>query len=795
MLLRLDGGVSKRQVENQNSSVGPHLTPREKKAPRVTSPKNQAGGVGAVWSSVQHSYAQMGLIRSTRSLLKVNQTDGFDCPGCAWPDPDDRRAMTEFCENGAKAVAEEATLRQVDADFFRRWSVKQLSQQSDYWLSQQGRITQPMYLPPGQSYYQPIDWDQALGLVAKHLNALSSPHEALFYTSGRTSNEAAFLYQLLVRLYGTNNLPDCSNLCHESSGVALKESIGIGKGTVKLNDFTQADVIIVMGQNPGTNHPRMLSTLQAAVRAGSKVMSVNPLFEPGTRRFSHPQEAKTWMGAGSTDLTQLHVPVRINGDVALLKGWMKWILEKAPETLDRTFIQQKTSGFEAFCQDLEQESWQNIYDESGLSAEQIEESARWVAQSKATIVCWAMGLTQHVNAVANIQCIVNLLLMGGHFGRAGAGVCPVRGHSNVQGDRTMGIWERPEESFLQALEKEFNFQTPRQEGHAVVSAIEAMAKGDAKVLVAMGGNFLSASPDTDYTARALQNCHLTAHISTKLNRSHLITGEEALILPCLGRSDRDVQEGGEQFVTVENSMGIVHASRGNLKPASSHWKSEVAIVCELAEKLAAGFSTSGPETSQSRSPWPPLSWKAWQGDYSLIRDRIAKVIPGFADYNERIKNPSGFYLPNPIRDEQRFTTASAKALFKVHAIPPSELEAGQYLLMTIRSHDQYNTTVYGLDDRYRGIYGGRRVLLINAQDRQTAGFSVGQWVDIQSHFKGETRRADGFCLVDYDIPRGCLAAYFPETNGLVPIGQKAWGSHTPASKSLRVSLSESDSLA
>ena len=709
-------------------------------------------------------------------MLAINQKDGFDCPGCAWPEPDGERSHAEFCENGAKAVAEEATTKRVTPEFFRQWSVEELSKQSDFWLGKRGRLTHPMLLRAQAPHYEPISWDEAFTLIATELNALASPDDAIFYTSGRTSNEAAFLYQLFVRQFGTNNLPDCSNMCHESSGSALTETIGIGKGTVTLDDFDLADLVFVIGQNPGTNHPRMLTALQKAKRRGCKIVHVNPLPEVGTTRFKHPQDIFGMLGKG-TELADLFLQVRINGDVALLKGIMKELLEEEERTpgqvLDQEFIKEQTAGFESFSDALRRVRWDEIVEQSGINREQIREAASMMIRSCRTICCWAMGLTQHKNAVANIQEIVNLLLLRGQIGKPGAGVCPVRGHSNVQGDRTMGIWERPTEAFLASLSKEFNFEPPREHGLDTVEAIKAMHEEPGKIFFALGGNFLSATPDTEFTAQALKRCRLTVHVSTKLNRAHLITGEQALILPCLGRTELDAQATGAQFVSVENSMGVVQSSRGTLEPASAHLLSEPAIVARLAA------ATLG---ERSR-----VDWLALAGNYDLIRAGIERVIPGFDDYNRRVREPGGFYLPNLAR-ERRFMTATGKANFTVHALPRHNLRPGQFLMMTMRSHDQFNTTIYGLDDRYRGIYQGRRVVFLNPQDIAEANLTEGQLVDLPSHFEDEERTAPRFVVIPYSIPTGCAATYFPEANVLVPLRSVAEKSNTPASKSVVISL-------
>lgn len=740
-----------------------------------------AGGLPAVGAALGVAWEQMGTLRSLRTLYRVNQVGGFDCPGCAWPEPEQRKAA-EFCENGAKAVAEEATLRRIGHEFFETHSLEELSRESDHFLSQQGRLTEPLVLRPGATHYAPITWDEAFELLSSNLRALPSPDQAVFYTSGRTSNEAAFLYQLLVRRFGTNNLPDCSNLCHESSGVALGETLGAGKGSVLLADFEKADCVLLIGQNPGTNHPRMLSTLKDVARRGCPIIAVNPLKEAGLLAFQDPQELRGLLGA-RTALATHFLQVRVGGDIALLKGLMKALLEldrkSGGEVFDHEFLREHTNGYAAFVADLDAESWDEIVLGSGIERAEIEPIAEVLARSKRLICCWAMGLTQHKHAVANIQEIVNLLLLGGHVGREGAGACPVRGHSNVQGDRTMGIWECPTPAFLQALKSEFGFEPPARPGYAVVHAIDAMLDGKVGVFFGMGGNFLSAAPDTVRTAAALRRCAVTAHVSTKLNRSHLITGQTALILPCLGRTERDVQASGEQFVSVEDSMGVVHATRGRLKPAAPGLKSEVAIVCRLAERLFEGSS-------------PALDWQSFTANYDLIRERIARTIPGFEDMNRRIREPNGFVLPHAVRDERRFRTASGKAELTVHSIPRFELAPGEFLLTSVRSHDQFNTTIYGLDDRYRGIKGGRHVVFIRKDERAALGFEAGAKVDV-IHVRGsETRRAAGFRLVDYDLPQRCLAAYFPETNVLVPLESHADKSHTPTSKSLVVRLEAHD---
>jgi molybdopterin-dependent oxidoreductase alpha subunit len=762
--------------ENKSSQPGAQ-PPEERSLIQIKPMSKVAGGIPAIIATTKTAWSEMGVVRGVRTLLKLNQKTGFDCPGCAWPEPDSERSHAEFCENGAKHVADEATTKRVTPEFFREWRVADLAEQSDHWLGKQGRITHPMVLRRGGTKYEAISWDDAFALIAAELKSLADPDEAIFYTSGRTSNEAAFLYQLFVRLFGTNNLPDCSNMCHESSGSALRETIGAGKGTVTLDDFDLAQAIFVIGQNPGTNHPRMLTALQKAKANGCKLVHINPLPEVGMTRFKHPQDVFGWLGKG-TSLADLFLQVRINGDVALLQGIIKAIFEEEEqhhpgEVLDHEFITTYTEGFKEFALAINNVSWDEIIAQCGVSRSQIEEAARIFIDSERTIFCWAMGLTQHKNAVANIQEIVNLMLCRGQIGKPGAGLCPVRGHSNVQGDRTMGIWERPPDSFLDKLGIEFSFEPPRRHGYDTVKAISAMHAGKARVFFALGGNFLSATPDTEYTAEALRRCTLTVQVSTKLNRAHLITGEQALILPCLGRTEIDLQSSGPQFVTTENSMAVVQASRGFLKPASRDLLSEPAIVARLA------IATLG--------TGPNVNWEALIADYNLIRDHIERVVPGFDDYNIRALQPGGFYLPSPPHN-RIFNTPGGHAVFTVHHLPHHDLKPDQYLMTTIRSHDQFNTSIYGLDDRYRGIHNGRRVVFLNPEDIRLAGLSEGQRVDLISHFEGEERVARSFVVVPYSIPRRCAATYFPEANVLVPIGSVADKSNTPASKSVVISI-------
>jgi len=742
-------------------------TAADRNSLRIRSIKAKAAGIPAVTSSLKHGITRMGAIRTIRTLKMVNQEDGFDCPGCAWPDPEHRTTF-EFCENGAKAVADEAMKRKINANFFNKYSVSELSKKSDLWLNKQGRLTQPMILKTDQNNYQPISWNDAFELISKRILSLDNPNRAAFYTSGRTSNEAAFLYQAFVRSLGTNNLPDCSNMCHESSGKGLGATIGTGKGTVLLDDFNSSDLIIVIGQNPGTNHPRMLTALRDSKHNGAKIIHVNPLPEAGLVRFKHPQDYMKGK-LKSTRLADIHLQVKIGGDAALLKGLIKVV--DSQQSTDDEFIKTFTEGYESMIQEVRQTSWKKIVNDSGIDQVTIEKAGKMCAESSATIACWAMGLTQHRNAVSVIQEVVNLLLMGGHIGRPGAGLCPVRGHSNVQGDRTVGIWEAPSKAFLDKLEKGLGFSPPSKHGFDVVNTIRAMRDKKVDVFFCMGGNFLSATPDTDVTSKALNNVGLTVQVSTKLNRSHLVTGDTALILPCLGRTEIDIQGDKKQFVTVENSMGIVHRSQGGLKPSSKLLRSEPWIVSQLATKC-------GLET---------LDWQSLVSNYDNIRDLMSRSLNGFENYNKRVREPSGFTLPNPPRDSRTFNTASGLAQFTTHNLPDVSVGEGNYVMMTIRSHDQYNTTIYDLHDRYRGIHGNRRVILMNEKDMAKQGWKKKQQVTLVSHYDGTERIAKSWSLVPYDIPVGNVATYFPESNCLVPLDSTAEISNTPTSKWIEVS--------
>ncbi|NYH24540.1 FdhF/YdeP family oxidoreductase [Paraburkholderia bryophila] len=726
-----------------------------------------------------------------RTLLKQNQPNGFDCPGCAWPDRE-HASTFEFCENGVKAVAAEATSKRVTPAFFEEHTVEALMAQSDFELEQHGRLTDPLVYDALRDRYVPIGWNEAFDLIARHLNALDHPDDAAFYTSGRASNEAAFLYQLFVRMYGTNNFPDCSNMCHEATSRGLPGTVGVGKGTVTLDDFEHADTLLIFGQNPATNHPRMLGELRECAKRGATIVSINPLKERGLERFASPQHPVEMLTMGSTRISSVFIRPKVGGDFALIKGVAKRVIELDDEAqasglervLDLDFLAQHTVGFDAFADDLRAESWDTIVAEAGVPFDEVLKLADIYVKGRAVISTWGMGLTQHKNSVPTIQLLSNLMMMRGNIGRRGAGLCPVRGHSNVQGDRTVGIEERPTDAFLDRLGEVYDFEPPREHGLDVVNTIQAMLDGKVKVFIGLGGNFSIATPDTPRTWEAMRSCALTVHITTKLNRSHLIHGRDALILPTLGRTEIDLQNGVAQGVSVEDSMSMVHISYGMNKPASENLLSEIAIVARMAR------ATLGSEK---------VDWLAQTADYALIRDGIAQVIEGFHDYNERLKTPGGFHLGVASR-ERIWKTPSGKAQFLVHAIAvdtPIHQARKQYgerlmTLMTTRSHDQYNTTIYGLDDRYRGVYGQRRVLFAHKDDIAMLGFVVGQRVDITSVWAdGIERHADGFLLVEYDIPRGCLGAYYPETNPLVPLSSVADGAGTPTSKSIPVLLKAS----
>ncbi len=749
------------------------LTPERLTGLKIKKPVEIAGGIPALRYSLKHVAEYMHAGEGLETLAKLNQKGGFDCPGCAWPDPDGSRTpMAEYCENGVKAIAEEATKRRIGADFFAEHPVHELGTWTDYELGKSGRIAQPMYLRPGAKNYTPITWAEAIGLMSEKLRSID-PDEAVFYTSGRTSNEAAFLYQLFARQLGTNNLPDCSNMCHESTSKALAEVLGLGKGSVTLEDIHEADLIICMGQNPGTNHPRMLSALEKMKENGGRMISVNPLPETGLMRFVNPQRPLKIVTRG-TDLTDLFLQVKINEDQSLLRAWLKILYEREKaspgEYFDQEFIRDHTSGYQALVELLDGTDLEACIANTGLTRGEVEESAGLIHGSGRIIICYAMGLTQHENSVDTIKELVNLLLVKGSIGKPGAGICPVRGHSNVQGDRTVGIWDKLKPELAEALRAHYNFEPPTEDGYDVVKTMRAMDEGKVKFFFGMGGNFVSATPDTELTGRGLRKCEMTVHVSTKLNRSHLVHGKEALILPCHGRTEVDLQASGEQFVSCENSMGVVQMSKGVLEVDDMNLMSEVAIVCELARLTLPN----------SRVPWVD-----YRKDYDFIRDAIAACIPGFEQYNLKVRRPAGFYLPNGPRN-RRFDTSTGKAQFSATDLTPHVLEAGEFLLTTIRAHDQYNTTIYGLHDRYRGVHNERRVVLMHADDIASLGGKAEQVVDVKSDYGGTVRWARKFQLVPYSIPRGCVAMYFPEANVLVPSEVTARGSNCPISKSVRV---------
>jgi molybdopterin-dependent oxidoreductase alpha subunit len=749
----------------------------------VSPPKTWATGLPAVAHAVQYSLGQTSPRRTALTLLNLNQGKGIDCPGCAWPDPDPKhRPMNEYCENGAKHVNDEATSRRVTAEFFRQHPVSELDRKSDYWLNQQGRLTEPMVKRSDSDFYEPITWEEALDLVAGELRSLDSPNEALFYTSGRLGNEAAFLLQLFARAFGTNNLPDCSNMCHESSGFAMKETLGTGKGSVSLDDVHNSDLIFVIGQNPGTNHPRMLSALESTKRNGGQVVAVNPLPEAGLMRFKNPQKISGVLGRG-TPIADQFLQIRPGGDLALFKALNLLLLEAedaAPGTvLDHEFIREHTTGFEEFERRARELSWEEVRTATGLTRAEIEQVRDRVLASGSVIACWAMGLTQHKHGVATIREIINFLMLRGNIGKPGAGVCPVRGHSNVQGDRTMGIWEQMPQEFLDSLEREFGFTPPAEHGWDSVDSIRAMLEGRARFFLGVAGNFVRATPDSELTEKAMRQCRLTAHISTKLNRSHTVCGETALILPTLGRSDRDVQDGGEQFVTVEDSMSMVHASRGRLEPASDKLLSEVAILARLARRVL------GEE--------PAIPWEEFEADYGTIRDRIARVVPEFEHFNARVADPAGFALPNPV-NRGEYPTRVGKAIFTCNGFESLETPEGYLVLQSLRSHDQWNTIPYAPNDRYRGIHNARRVVLVNPADLEELGIADGAQVDLVSVWRdGEERRATDFRVVSYPAARGSAASYYPETNVLVPLDSVAESSNTPTSKGVLVRLEPASS--
>ncbi len=743
----------------------------------LTEPEHYAAGVPAVIRSTEHLSLNRSMLRGSHALTVLNHSHGIDCPSCAWPEPDGPRKFFEFCENGAKAIAWETDSRKCGPEFFAQHSVEELSNKDEYWLGQQGRLTHPMVLRAGATHYEPISWDDAFNMVADELKNLVSPDEAIFYTSGRASNESAFLYGVFARHFGTNNMPDCSNMCHESSGSALTESIGIGKGTVTIEDYTNAEVIIMVGHNPATNHPRMLSTLEEAKNKGAKIISVNPLYEAGLLRFKDPQKVVGVLDGG-TKLTDIYLHIRINGDIPLFKGIMKEMLaleEASPgKCFDWKFIQERTAGFDDFLARLRSEDMATLVHESGVSQEQMREVAELLVGRERIITSWCLGLTQQRTAVYAIQELVNINLLRGAIGKPGAGVSPVRGHSNVQGDRTMGVWERPRDEFLDQLKNCFGFEPPRHHGLDVVESIKAMHAGKGKVFIGLCGNFLSAAPDTEYTAEAMRNTRLTVQISIKLNRGHLVTGKQGLILPALGRTEIDEQKSGPQFQTTENSMGVVEMSRGRVKPASPLLMSEPAVLCNIAAR-----------TLGERSK---VDWMTLADDYDRIRDLIARVIPGCDNYNQKVRQKYGFYLPNKPRHGDFSNTHSGKANFTTADLPVHDLEPGQLVATTVRSHDQFNTTIYAWNDVYRGVHNERRVLFMNPQDMRERDLMEGDIINITGHYKGQKRLAKRFIVVPYKLLPGNCAGYFPELNVLLPICSTADKSNQPTAKYIVISV-------
>ncbi|WP_291056827.1 FdhF/YdeP family oxidoreductase [Herbiconiux sp.] len=743
----------------------------------VTDPKHYAVGLPGVLHSMEPALRQLGGRRTLELLTSINQRGGFDCMSCAWPDPDHRKKL-EFCENGAKAVIWEATPVTVPSSFWAEHSVHDLAGKSEYWLGMQGRLTEPVYKPAGEDHYRPVSWDEAFRLVGENLRALESPDQAAFYTSGRASNEAAFAYQLFVRAFGTNNLPDCSNMCHESTGTALSEVIGIGKSTISYDDFEKAELIIVMGQNPGTNHPRMLTALEDAKNAGATIVSVNPLPEAALERYKNPQTVRGVLGHG-TAISDQFLQIRLGGDMALLQAVSKRVLEAeaaAPGTvLDHAFLAEHCLGLSELTAHLAALDETEVLEATGLTSTEIDELAERYIRSNATIITWAMGVTQHRRAVAGIKEIINLLLLRGNIGKPGAGASPVRGHSNVQGDRTMGIWEQMPPAFLDALEREFGRPMPREIGVDAVHGIRAMQRGEIKTWVSLGGNFVGAISDTAAAEAAMRGTGMTVQISTKLNRSHAVTGAEAIILPTLGRTEIDLQASGAQIVSVEDSVCAVHASHGRIPPVAPNLLSEVAIVSRLAR------ATLGEASG--------IDWAGFEADYDVIREHIGRVVPGCEGYNEKIRRQDGFVLPNGPRDSRTFTNAVGKALLTVNRLEPVICPPGRLLLQTLRSHDQFNTTIYSLNDRYRGIKKGRNVVFVHPADLEALGLTDGQAIDVFSEWPGQPdRELRGFRAVAYPTARGCAAAYFPEANVLVPLDSTAEGSNTPVSKAIVVRL-------
>ena len=736
-----------------------------------------AVGVPAILHSMEPALLKMGVARTAKLFTSMNQKDGFDCMSCAWPDPE-HRSIAEFCENGAKAVTWEATPITVPTSFWAEHSIDDLLSRSEYWLGMQGRLVEPVYRPAGADHYEPVSWERAFEIIATKLNGLASPNEAAFYTSGRTANETAFVYQLFVRAFGTNNLPDCSNMCHESTGTALGETIGIGKSTIAYDDFEKSDLVIIMGQNPGTNHPRMLTALEAAKRNGASIVAVNPLPEAGLMRYKNPQKARGIIGSG-TPLADQFLQIRSGGDMALLQAVSKRVLDaeaaKPGTVLDHAFLDEFTLGLDALTEHLSHLDEATVLLATGLTSAEIDELAERYIAADRVIITWAMGLTQHRKSVDTLKDLINLLLLRGNIGKPGAGASPIRGHSNVQGDRTMGVWEQMDDEFLDAIEKEFSFTPPRAHGTDALKAIEGMQRGEVKVWFALGGNLVAAISDTAAAEKAMHGTEMTVQVSTKLNRSHAVIGTEALILPTMGRTEVDLQATGPQFVSVEDSVCAVHGSHGRIAPVAPGLLSEISIITRLA-RAVLGDSV-------------PVDWAGFEGDYDLIRDHISHVVPGFEKFNVQVRYKGGFILPNGPRDSRTFATKTGKAMLTVNELEALERPTGRLILQTMRSHDQFNTTIYSLNDRYRGIKNGRDVIFVNPDDLTELNLEDGQRVDIFSEWKDEPDRVlRDYRIVSYPTARGCAAAYYPEANVLVPLSSAAVGSNTPVSKAVIVRL-------
>ena len=752
------------------------MNKKRRSVPGIRHYDGPAGGWGALKATAIAVRTQMDALEAPATLLRTNQPDGFDCPGCAWPDKE-HKSTFQFCENGAKAVTWEATTKRVTPEFFANNSVSSLWAKSDYELEGYGRLTHPMVYDKASDTFRPVEWQEAFRRIGEKLRQLD-PDAVEFYTSGRASNEAAFLLQLFARELGTNNFPDCSNMCHEATSTGLPRSIGIGKGTVSLEDFDKTELVISIGHNPGTNHPRMMGTLHELSRRGVPIIVFNPLRERALERFADPQSVVEMATLGSTDIASTYFQVKAGGDAAALKGIAKHLLEREVREggiLDQPFIDAHTQGFADFAADIAATGWEEIEQESGLTREDLDAVARAYAKSNATIITYGMGVTQHNKGTANVRLIADLLLLRGNIGKPGAGICPLRGHSNVQGNRTVGITEKPTAAFLSRIEEVFGFTPPTKHGHDAVMATQAMIAGEAKALICLGGNFAVAMPDHEQAFPALQKLDLSVHVGTKLNRTHLLVAKETWLFPCLGRTELDMQRTGRQSITVEDSMSMVHASSGKLRPASPHLLSEPAIVAGMA---------------RAALPDSKVNWEDLVADYDLIRDRIEQTIPGFTDYNQRIRTPGGFRMPLP-PTERVWPTPSGKAMFSVfEGVDENAKGVGESVLrlITLRSHDQYNTTIYAMDDRYRGVFGRRDILFMNEEDMTERGLEHGDRVDIETALSGHAQRLEDITVVAYSIARGSVGAYYPEANVLVPLDYLDKESGTPSYKSVPVRL-------